>query len=77
MEAFEWQASRLTALEPALAKHLAEAPQAWPLLPQLASSEQREALLALGELRADAAAAFCCRLLSHPRYPISTSPWRF
>src|SRR5262245_22309250 len=68
-EAFEWQASRLMALEPALTDHLQEAPG--PLCRMLAeapASEHRDVLLALMELRAEAAAAVL-PLLSRPRYP--------
>jgi hypothetical protein len=69
MEAFEWQASRLAALEPALAEHLEEAPaQLVKALPRMTPDDQREALLALCDLRAEAAEA-ALPLLTQPRFP--------
>jgi hypothetical protein len=53
-EAFQWQASRLAALEPALADYLQEAPG--PLCAALGQSsgpERRDLLLALADLRVD------------------------
>jgi hypothetical protein len=55
-EAFSWQMSRLAALEPALSDYLHEAPaQLCRALSQVAAPEQREMLLALSDLHADAA----------------------
>lgn len=68
-ESFNWQMSRLTALEPALTDFLQEAP---PLLcqrlPDAALDEQRDILLALIELRSEAGEAVL-PLLAQPHYP--------
>jgi hypothetical protein len=68
-EAFGWQMSRLAALEPALADYLQEAPAALcarvPLAPP---AEQRDLLLALADLRAEAGEAVL-PLLEVPHYP--------
>src|SRR5690348_3010957 len=57
-EAFGWQMSRLTALEPALTDFLQEAPaQLCERLPEARPDEQRDILLALIELRAEASEA--------------------
>lgn len=68
-EAFGWQISRLTALEPALTDFLQEAPS---LLCQrildAPADEQRDILLALLELRAEAGEAVL-PLLATPHYP--------
>jgi len=69
LEAFNWQMSRLAALEAALADYLHEAPE--QLCLQLASaslSEQRDLLLALADLHAEAAEVVL-PLLTLPRYP--------
>jgi hypothetical protein len=68
-EAFSWQMSRLAALEPALTDYLHEAPAA--LCAQLAeapTADQRDLLLALADLRAEAADAIL-PLLVVPHYP--------
>jgi hypothetical protein len=54
-EAFSWQMSRLAALEPVLTEYLADAPaQLRRQLRRASSAEQRDLLLALADLRADA-----------------------
>jgi hypothetical protein len=67
-EAFSWQMSHLAALEPALNTYLREAPA---LLGQslswASSADQREVLLALGDLRANAANSIL-PLLATPRF---------
>ncbi len=69
METFDWQVSRLAALEPTLVEYLVDAPaELSKALPTLPAAEQREALLALGELRAEAADALL-PLLTQPRFP--------
>jgi hypothetical protein len=68
-EAFGWQMSRLTALEPALTDFLQEAPSLLcQRLPDASIEEQRDLLLALIELRAEAGEAVL-PLLATPRYP--------
>jgi hypothetical protein len=53
-EAFDWQMSRLTALEPAFRDYLRDAPRALlRMLPQTRSPEQADLLRALDDLRAD------------------------
>jgi HEAT repeat protein len=68
-EAFNWQMSRLAALEPTLEDYLHEAS---PLLVRAVSdatgSRQRDLLLALIDLRADAGEVLL-PLLSQPRFP--------
>ncbi len=55
LEAFDWQMSRLLGLEPILTDYLAEAPrQLLDRLPFALEHEQREILVALGELGAEA-----------------------
>jgi hypothetical protein len=68
-EAFGWQMSRLAALEPSLTDYLQEAPAA--LCAQLAEAalpDQRDLLLALADLRAEAGEAVL-PLLTLPEYP--------
>jgi hypothetical protein len=68
-EAFGWQMSRLAALEPALTDYLHEAPAALcARLPEASLEEQRDLLLALADLRAEAGAAVL-PLLEIPHYP--------
>jgi hypothetical protein len=68
-EAFNWQVSRLTALEPALTDFLQEAPAALcQRLPDASVEEQRDILQALIELRAESAEAVL-PLLTTPHYP--------
>ena len=67
-EAFTWQLSRLAALESALLDYLQEAPS--PLCQSLAGVrglQQRDVLLALADLRAEAGAAIL-PLLEMPRF---------
>jgi hypothetical protein len=67
-EAFTWQISRLAALEPVLEDYLHEAPTFLAAaLPRAGEAEQREILLALYDLRADAAAAIL-PLLAKPSW---------
>lgn len=67
-EAYGWQISRLAALEPVLEDHLSEASAALcARLPRVAVSEQRDILLALADLRADAAAVIL-PLMENPRF---------
>lgn len=55
-EAFQWQVSRLAALEPVLSDYLHEAPQCLcEAVPQSQGDEQRETVLALLDLKAEAA----------------------
>lgn len=68
-EAFSWQISRLAALAPVLTEYLQEAPgQLNAALLRAETSEQREILQALIELRAEANEAVLA-LLGQPRYP--------
>ncbi|HEY7428817.1 MAG TPA: HEAT repeat domain-containing protein [Gemmataceae bacterium] len=68
-EAFNWQMSRLTALEPTLTDFLQEAPSLLcQRLPEAAIEEQRDILLALIELRAEAGETVL-PLLASPHYP--------
>jgi hypothetical protein len=68
-EAFSWQMSRLTALEPALTDFLQEAPALLcQRVPDASQDEQRDILLALIELRAEAGEAVL-PLLARPHYP--------
>lgn len=68
-EAFNWQMSRLAALEPALVEHLAETPLLLAQqLPRAAAVEQRDILLALADLRADVSQAVL-PLLNQPKFP--------
>jgi hypothetical protein len=68
-EAFGWQTSRLTALEPALTDFLQEAPSLLcRRLPDAMPEEQRDILLALTDLRAEASEAVL-PLLATPHYP--------
>ncbi len=61
-EAFSWQMSRVAALEPALSEYLVEASLKLCMrLPRAASMEQRDILLALADLRAEASYAVHCR----------------
>jgi hypothetical protein len=65
-EAYSWQVSHLAALEPHLNEYLGDVvPQLGQLLPKAAPSEQREILLALNDLRADAADAILPLLATH------------
>jgi hypothetical protein len=62
-EAFHWQVSRLTALQPALEDYLQESPELLcKLLPKARSDEERDILLALADLRAGAASTLLPRL---------------
>jgi hypothetical protein len=68
-EAFEWQVSRLVALEPALAEHMRGV--AARLVPRLAGApeaEQRDILRALADLRADTGGSVL-DLLGRPGFP--------
>jgi hypothetical protein len=57
-ESFDWQISRLSAIEPSLEDYLSDAPVALcRQLPRVSLAEQKEILLALAELRAEAADA--------------------
>jgi hypothetical protein len=68
-ETFDWQVSRLAALEPALADYLQEAPAALArLLPRAASGLQKDVLHALVDLKADAGEAVL-PLLAATRHP--------
>src|SRR5579884_4422257 len=68
-EAFSWQMARLTALEPALTDFLQEAPALLcQRMPDASVEQQREILLALLDLRAEAGEAVL-PLLAQPRYP--------
>lgn len=67
-EAFDWQISHLSAIEPALEDYISDAPAALcRLLPRVSQAEQREILLALADLRAEAAEAVL-PLLAIQRY---------
>src|SRR5262249_47901336 len=67
-EAFSWQMSRLTALEPTLTDFLQEAPTLLcQRLPEAPPEEQRDILLALTDLRAEAGEA-ALPLLASPHY---------
>ena len=75
-EAFGWQMSRLTALEPALTDFLQEAPSLLcQRLPEASVEEQRDILLALIELRAEAGEAVL-PLLATPHYPHAELLWK-
>lgn len=66
-EAFNWQASRLLALEPVLSDYLQEAPvQLAAALAKNTGLARRDLLLALADLRAEAGGPVLA-LLSHPR----------
>jgi hypothetical protein len=68
-EAFNWQICRLASLEPALTDYLHEVPPALcDLLRTTPPAEHRDVLLALADLRAEAAAVLL-PLLQTPRYP--------
>jgi hypothetical protein len=68
-EAFNWQMSRLLALEEALTDYLDEAPELLcQRLPEASTAEQRDNLLALLDLRAEAGETVL-PLLAVPRYP--------
>jgi hypothetical protein len=70
-EAFDWQISRLAALEPVLADYLQDVPD--PLvgsLPRLPAPQHRDALLALIDLHADTGEQLL-PWLETPRYPFS------
>ena len=68
-EGFNWQTSRLTALEPALTDFLQEAPSLLcERLQDAPDEEHRDFLLALIDLRAEAGEAVI-PLLARPRYP--------
>jgi hypothetical protein len=68
-EAFNWQVSRLASLEPALNEYLREAAiLLGDALPKASASEKREILLALADLRAEAADAIL-PLLRQPNFP--------
>jgi len=67
-ESFDWQVSRLSAIEPSLEDYLSDAPLALCRhLPRVSLPEQKEILLALADLRAEAAEAIL-PLLTQPRY---------
>ncbi|MGL4550498.1 MAG: HEAT repeat domain-containing protein, partial [Gemmataceae bacterium] len=68
-ETFDWQMSRLGAIEPSLEDYLSDSPPALcRSLGRASLAEQREILLALADLRAEAADAVL-PLLSINRYP--------
>src|SRR5207245_190250 len=68
-EAFSWQMSRLSALEPALSEYLRDVPGLLGrALAKTDTSEQAEILLALTDLRAEAADVLL-PLLTRPNYP--------
>src|SRR5262245_61949116 len=68
-ETFDWQVTRLTALEPALSDYLTEAPAPLTLrLPAASLEQQMEILQALVDLKAEGGEPVL-RLLSQPRYP--------
>jgi hypothetical protein len=68
-EAFGWQMSRLAALEPALTEYITEAPaQLCGRLLGAVTAEQRDILLALADLRAEASRVVV-PLLNQPRFP--------
>ena len=67
-EAFSWQMSRVAALEPSLSEYLVEASLKLCMrLPRAASTEQRDILLALADLRAEASYAVL-PLLAQPKF---------
>ncbi len=67
-EAFSWQMSRVAALEPVLIEYLADAPaQMRRLLRKAPPGEQRDLLLALADLRAEASDVVL-PLLAQPRF---------
>jgi hypothetical protein len=67
-EAFGWQISRLAALQPAVEDYLQEAPAALcRALPRASEQDQRDLLLALTDLRAEASDAVL-PLLGHPGF---------
>ncbi|GIW82554.1 MAG: hypothetical protein KatS3mg105_4361 [Gemmatales bacterium] len=67
-EAFQWQVSRMAALEGAMQDYLDEAPRSLcQQLPEADCEEQRDILLALLDLRADAASAIL-PLLNNPHF---------
>jgi hypothetical protein len=67
-EAFNWQMSRLAALEPVLEDYLKEAPHhLCACLPKTSGQEQADILLALDELRAEAAPSLL-PLLGQPQF---------
>src|SRR5439155_25634080 len=67
-EAFNWQVSRLAALEPVLSDYLQEAPsRLGARLGNAGPAEQRDILLTLNDLHADAGTAVLS-LLSHPDF---------
>ena len=68
-EAFHWQMARLAAVEPTLADYLQDVPaRLCARLRHAPPSEQRDALLALNDLGADAGAAVL-ELLEQPHFP--------
>jgi hypothetical protein len=68
-EAYNWQMSRLAALEPALAEYLTDAPEMLcRKLNRSSIAEQRDILLALADLKAEAAPVVL-PLLTQPKYP--------
>jgi hypothetical protein len=68
-EAFEWQMSHLTSLEMALREYLEEVPALMRrAIPKASLTEQRDHLLALADLRAEAADVVL-PLLDRPNYP--------
>jgi hypothetical protein len=68
-EAFGWQMSRLTALEPALTEHLdGAAADLAAALPRAAPERQRDLLLALNDLRADVGDRLLPLLAESPRF---------
>jgi hypothetical protein len=69
LETYQWQMSRLAALEPVLSDYLSDVPEFLCAdLPKAPAAEQRDYLLALNDLRAESAAAVL-PLLSGGRYP--------
>ena len=67
-EAFHWQMARLASVEPALADYLLEVSgRLCTRLPNLSPAEQRDALLALADLRAEAGATVMA-LLEKPGF---------
>jgi hypothetical protein len=68
-EAFDWQVSRLAALEPAIQDYLQDAPaDLCALLEKASSLSQKDLLLALADLKAEAGERVL-PLLGMPRYP--------
>lgn len=79
-EAFQWQLSRLAALEPMLEDYLSEAANyLGPRVAQSAGLEQRDVLGALNDLRGETAAAVLPLLgdprLHHPDLAVETLTW--